>query len=149
MPTTILNEEFSIKNITSDPKCNTDFFTKTLYFNPTFKMSKYRSEQQKFIMMFSFQHSQITQEDFEQLADLLRKYPKIYATSKFIVGKAISPLHLPLKPEAVFKKLRASRVPIHLPDKVNRILDIIEEYEILSHSTKKNNQKGSNLKTVK
>ena len=35
--------------------------------------------------MFNFQHSQITQKDFEQLADLLLKYPKTYATSKFDV----------------------------------------------------------------
>ena len=47
---------------------------------------------------------QITQKEFEQLADLLLKYPKAYATSKFDVGKLNSPLHLPLKPDAVFKK---------------------------------------------
>ena len=53
--------------------------------------------------MFNFQHSQITQKEFDQLADLFLKYPKIYATSKFDVGKVNSPLHLPLKPDAVFK----------------------------------------------
>ena len=37
--------------------------------------------------MFNFQHSQITQKEFEQLADLLLKYPKVYATSKSDVGK--------------------------------------------------------------
>ena len=54
--------------------------------------------------MFYFQHSQITQKEFEQLADLLLKYPKVYATSKFDVGKENSPLNLTLKPDAVFKK---------------------------------------------
>ena len=54
--------------------------------------------------MFNFQHSQVTQKDFEQLAELLLKYPKIYAISKFDNGKVNSPLHLPLKPDAVFKK---------------------------------------------
>ena len=53
--------------------------------------------------MFNFQHSQITQNEFEKLADLLLKYPTVYATSKFDVGKTNSPLHLPLKPDAVFK----------------------------------------------
>ena len=37
--------------------------------------------------MFNFQHSQITQKGFEQLADLLLEYPKVYATSSFDVGK--------------------------------------------------------------
>ena len=46
--------------------------------------------------MFNFQHSQISQEEFEQLADLLLKYPKVYATSKFDAGKTNSSLHLHL-----------------------------------------------------
>ena len=67
--------------------------------------------------MFNFQHSQITQSEFDKLAKLLLKYPTVYATSKFDVGKVNSPLHLPLKPDAVFKKQRASKVPIPLHDK--------------------------------
>ena len=54
--------------------------------------------------MFNFQHSQITQQEFGKLPDLLLKYPTVYATSKFDVGKINSPLHLALKPDAVFKK---------------------------------------------
>ena len=72
--------------------------------------------------MFNFQHSQNTQKELEQLADLLLKYPKIYETSKFDVGKVNSPLNLSLKPDAICKKQRASKVPIHLQDKVNRLL---------------------------
>ena len=55
----------------------------------------------------------------------------VYAKPKFEVGKVISPLHLPLKPDAVFKKQRASKVPFHLQDKVNQILEILEQYEII------------------
>ena len=54
-----------------------------------------------------------------------------YATSIFDVGKILSPLHFTLKPDAVFKQQRAGKVPIHLQDKVKRLLDIL----------KKNNQK--------
>ena len=50
----------------------------------------------------------------------------VYATSKIDIGKIHSPLHLPIKPESVFKKQRASKVPIPLQDKVNRLLDILE-----------------------
>ena len=82
--------------------------------------------------LFTFQHSQITQNEFEQLADLLLKYPKVYATSKFDIGKVNSPLQLPLKPDAVFKKQSASKVPLHLHDKIIRILDIQEQYKIIS-----------------
>ena len=53
--------------------------------------------------MFNFQHSQITQAEFDKLAKQLLKYSTVYSTSKFDVGKISSSLHLPLKPDAVFK----------------------------------------------
>ena len=100
---TILDEELSINNIISNEKINTDYFTKTLYFTPTFKISHYTEEQQKFLTMFDFQLFQITQNEFNKLAKLLLKYPTVYATSKYDVGKISSPLHSPLKPDAIFK----------------------------------------------
>ena len=93
--------------------------------------------------MFNFQHSQITQDEFEKLAKQLIKYSSVYATSKFDVGKISSSLHLPLKPDAVFKNQRASKVPIHLHDKVNRLLDILEQYNIISPVNKEEQPKGN------
>ena len=123
-------EELSINNIISNEK-NTDYFTKTPYFKPTFNITNYTKEQQNFLTMFNFQHSlflifNITQDEFDKLAKQLIKYSTVYATSKFDGGKISSSLHLPLKPDAVFKKQKASKVPIHLHDKVNRLLDILE-----------------------
>ena len=140
---TILNEELSINNIISNEKRNTDYFTKTAYFKPTFNINNYTENQQKFLTMFNFQHSQITQDEFEKLAKQLIKYSSVYATSKFDVGKISSSLHLPLKPDAVFKKQRASKVPIHLHDKVNRLLDILEQYNIISPVNKEEQPKGN------
>ena len=140
---TILDEELSIYNIISNENRNTDYFTKTPYFKPTFKISHYTEEQQKFLTMFNFQHSQITQQEFDKLAELLLKFPTVYATSKIDVGKISSPLHLPLKPDAVFKKQRASKVPIHLKDKVNRLLHLLEQYEIISPVNKEEQPKGN------
>ena len=97
--------------------------------------------------MFNFQHSHITQNKLEKLADLLINYPTVYATSKFDVGKVSSTLHVPLKPDAVFKKQRASKVPIHLYDKVIRLLDILEEHAIISPKKEKNNQNETPLST--
>ena len=93
--------------------------------------------------MFKFQHSQITQNEFEKIADLLLKYTTIYASSKFDVGKVSSPLHLPLKPDAVFKKQRTSKVQIHLHDKISRLLDSLEQYEIISPVNKEEQPKGN------
>ena len=139
---TILNEELSIKNIISNEKRKTDYFTKTPYFKPTFNITNYTIEQQKFLTMLNFQHSQITQDEFDKLAKQLLKYSTVYATSKFDVGKISSSLHLPLKPDAVFKKQGASKVPIHL-HKVNRLLDILEQCEIISPVNKEEQPKGN------
>ena len=140
---TILDEESSINNIISNETRNTDYFTKTPYFKPTFNITNYTKETQKFLTMFNFEHSQITNIEFDKLAKQLLKYSTVYAASKFDVGKISSLLHLPLKPDAVFKKQRASKVPIHLHDKVNRLLDILEQYEIISPVNKEEQPKGN------
>ena len=46
---TILNEELSINNIISNEKRNTDYFTKTPYFKPTFNINNYTENQQKLL----------------------------------------------------------------------------------------------------
>ena len=92
--------------------------------------------------MFNFQHSHITQIEFDKLAELVLNYLTIYTTSKFDVRKISSQLHLPLKPDAIFRKQRGSKVPIHLQDKVNRLLDILEQYEIISPVNKEEQPKG-------
>ena len=49
----------------------------------------------------------------------------VYVTSKIDVRKITSTINLPLKPDKSFTKHRASKVPKHLQDKVNRFLDIL------------------------
>ena len=71
-------------------------------------------------------------------------YTKGYSGSQKTYSKKHknkSPLHLPLKPDAVFKKERASKVPIHLREKVNRLLDNLEQYEIISPVNKEEQPK--------
>ena len=89
------------------------------------QLSKYTTPQQKFLTMFNFQLSQITQQEFEQLAVLLFNYPIVYDTSQFDLGIVNSPLHLPLKLDAFFKKRPATKVPINLQHKINTLFDIL------------------------
>ena len=124
-------------------KKNTDYFKKTPYFKPTFKITNYTKKQQRFLTMFNFQHSQITQDEFDKLAKQLLNYSTVDATSKFDCGKISSSLHLPLKPDAVFNNQRASKVPILLHEKVNRLLDILEQYEVISPVNKEEKPKSN------
>ena len=71
--------------------------------------------------MFKFQHSQIKQKKFEQLADYLLKHSVVYDTPKFDVRKIQSPLHSSLKRDAASIKQHAFKVPIYLQGKVNRL----------------------------
>ena len=82
--------------------------------------------------MFSFQNSRINQQEFEKLAELFLKYTLIDATSKLYVENVHLALYFPLNSNAVFKKQRASKVPIHLQDKVSRLLDILKKNETIS-----------------
>ena len=64
-----------------------------------------------------------------------------YATSKFDVGKVTSPLHLPLRLEAVFKN--NEQVKFHFIYRMKTI-DFLEEYEILSLVNKEEQQPKGN-----
>ena len=56
-----------------------------------------------------------------------------------------SPLHLPIKPDAVFEKQRASKIPIHLQDKVNRLREKLEQYEIIFPVNKEEQPKSNTI----
>ena len=47
--------------------------------------------------MFDFQHSHLTQEEFEKIVTIILKYKQVYATTKFDVGKTKVKLNLPMK----------------------------------------------------
>ena len=89
---TILNEELSINNIISNEKRNTDYFTKTPYFKPTFNINNYTENQQKFLTMFNFQHSQITQDEFDKLAKQHFFLTRVKFLGHNIERKTITPL---------------------------------------------------------
>ena len=74
-------------------------FHKNSIFQFNTQYNKFYKKQQKFLTMFNFQHSQITQNEFDKIAKQLIKNSSVYATSKFDVGKISSSLHIPLKPQ--------------------------------------------------
>ena len=82
--------------------------------------------------MFDFQHSHLTQEQFDKIVDIILKYRNVYATTKFDVGKTKVKLNLPMKKDAIFKKQRISKVPIHLRDRIQKLLDVLKKYDIIS-----------------
>ena len=68
--------------------------------------------------MFDFQLSYLTQEEFEKVITIILTYKQVYATTNFDVGKIKVKLNLPMKEDAIFKKQRTSKVPIHLRERI-------------------------------
>ena len=83
-------------------------------------------------VMFNFEHTKTTQLEFEQLAQVLTLFKHCYATSKFDVGKIIVELNLPLKTTAIFRKKRATRIPLQLQERVHHLLDILTHFYIIA-----------------
>ena len=82
--------------------------------------------------MFNFEHTILTQTQFEKLAQFLIQFQKCYATSKFDGGKILKKLNLPLKATAIFKKQRASRIPLQLQDRVQHLFGILTHFDIIA-----------------
>ena len=82
--------------------------------------------------MFNFEQTKLPQTNFEQLAQLLMQFQKCYATSKFDVGKIKLELNFLLKATAIFKKQRATRIPLQLQNRVQHLLDILTHFDIIA-----------------
>ena len=77
-------------------------------FKSNFDINNYTTSEKEFIQMFNFQHSHLTQEEFEKIVTIILEYKQVYATTKFDVGKTKVKLNLPMKKDAIFKKQRIS-----------------------------------------
>ena len=130
-------------------------------FTIPFDVSKFTEKDKDFLTMFNFEHTKLTQTQFEKLAQLLTQFQKYYATSKFDAGKNKVELNLPLRATAIFKKQRATRIPLQIQDRVQHLLDILTHFDIISpvntHSSTTGNtfinpviilKKGESLKIV-
>ena len=96
-------------------------------FKCKFNINKYTESEKKFTQMFDFQHSHLTQNEFEKVVTLILDYRQVYATTKFDVGKTTVKLNLPIKKDAIFKKQRIGKVPIHLRERIQKLLDILKK----------------------
>ena len=47
----------------------------------------------------------------------------VYSLHKYDIGKTKHKFHIPLKMDATFKKQRPSKIPVHLRDKLDKLMD--------------------------
>ena len=107
-------------------------FERKSNFKCKFNIDKYTETEKEFIQMFDFQHSYLTQEEFEKVVSIKLEYKQVYGTTKFDVGKTKVKLNLPMKKDAILKKQRISKVPIHLRERIQKLLDVLKKYDIIA-----------------
>ena len=115
-------------------------------FEGKFNINKYSEQEKEFIQMFDFQHSHLTQEEFEKVVTIILQYKQVYTTTKFDVGKTKVKLNLPMKKDAIFKKQRISKVPIHLRERIQKLLDILKKYDIIAPVNKEQLSTGNTFR---
>ena len=69
-----------------------------------------------------FQYSDITDNKMTLLINMLIDSKVLYSLQKFDVGKTRQNFHVTLKPNVELKRQRATRVPLHLKDKIENLL---------------------------
>ena len=65
------------------------------------------------------------------LIDMLIDSKDVYSLHKFDVGKTRQKFHVTLKPNVELKRQRASKVPLHLKDKLEKLLTQLKDADII------------------
>ena len=65
----------------------------------------------------------MTDDELFELIEIILQDNDVYSHHKYDIGRTKHKFHLPLKKDATFKKQRPSKIPIHLRDKLERLMD--------------------------
>ena len=105
------DEKFPILGLKRQNECLTEWY---LHYQPKDLID--------FIKEFVFQYSNITDNEMTLLIDMLIVSKDVYSQQEFDVGKTRQKFHVTLKPNVELKRQRASKVPLHLKDKLEKLL---------------------------
>ena len=84
-----------------------------------------------YVKEFEFQYSDITDEEMILLIDMLVDVRDVYSQHKFDEGKTRQNFHVTLKLSVEPKKQRPSKVPLHLIQKLEKLLTQIKDADII------------------
>ena len=83
-----------------------------------------------YVKQFDFQYSDITHNEMTLFFDMLIDSKDVYSLHKFDVGMTRQKIHVTLKPNVELKHQRASKVPLHLKDKLEKLLTQLKDADI-------------------
>ena len=85
----------------------------------------------QYVKDFDFQFSDITDEEMTLLIDMLIDSRDVNSQHKFDVGKTRQKFHVTLKPNEELKKQRPCKVPLHLKEKLVKLLTQLKDADII------------------
>ena len=93
---------------------------------------QYQPEEIKnYVKKFDFRYTDLQDEELVVLIDMLIDAADVYSQHKFDVGKVRQRFHVTLKANLELKKQRPSKVPLHLKDKLEKLLGQHQEADII------------------
>ena len=91
----------------------------------------YSTENQQFIKKFNFEYSDLSDTEYVNLCNILINIQHCYAQHKNDVGKISTPFRIRIKDNCKLQTQRPSKVPIHYRDRLNKLLQELEKYNII------------------
>ena len=88
-------------------------------------------ESVEYIKHFDFQYSDFTDKEMTLLFNMPIDSKDVYSLRKFDVGKTRQKSHVTLKPNVELKRQRASKVLLHLKEKLEKLLTPLEDADII------------------
>ena len=135
-----LNEGEMETDFTSDPKsCQPDCDEQFPILRPKKQnealIEHYLQYQPKelidYVKQFDSQYSDITDNEITLLIDMLIDSKDVYSLHKFDAGESRQKFHVTLKPNVELKRQRANKVPLHLKDKLEKLLTQLKDAHII------------------
>ena len=83
-----------------------------------------------YVKEFDFQYPDITDEEMVLLIDMMVDARDVYCQHKFDVGKTLQNFHVTLQPNVELKRQRPSKVPLHLKEKLEKLLTQLKDADI-------------------
>ena len=93
----------------------------------------------EYLKKFDLTQSDLTDKEFRVLLKVLLDDEDVYCHHKYDVGRTKQKFHIPLKLDCEFKKQRPSKVPLHLREKLETIMDEIIQAGIIRELNEQDN----------
>ena len=92
----------------------------------------YTAENQQFIKKFNFEYSDLTDNEYVNLCNILINNQHCYDKHRNDVGKVSTSFRIRIKVNCKLQTQRPSKVPIHYRDRLNKLLIELEKYNIIN-----------------